>query len=112
MFKFGEPLPPAAPVHFLGSGTVALHADVLASMDLSRLHAYPIANDEILAVSAKNAGVPMICVAREARWLRPHPGMRFGIFEERTIDGASTTPATRLLASANPWPDLTPPTAG
>jgi hypothetical protein len=109
IFKYGQPLAAATTVHFLGSGTAALHSDVLASMDLSNLPSYPIANDEVLAVAAKTAGVPMVCVPRAAGWLRPHPGMRFGIFEERTIDGAQHEIATRLLAAANPWPELTAP---
>jgi len=106
VFKFAEALTAATPVHFLGSGAAALHSDVLASIDWSRFHAYPIANDEILAVSARQGGVPMVCVAREAGWLKPHAGMKFGIFEERSIDAREHDTATRLLQSANPWPDL------
>lgn len=104
VFKFPDALAEDAPVHFLGTGTVALHASVLPRMDLSKLRAFPIANDEILAVSAKRAGVPMVCVARGAHWLAPHDGVEFGIFEERQIDGAEHARATELLASANPWP--------
>jgi hypothetical protein len=103
-YKFPEALGAETPVHFLGTGTVALHSDVLPSLDLSKLDAYPIANDEILAVHAKKAGVPMICVAREAGWLAPHAGVKYGIFEERTIDTTEHDKASRLLASANPWP--------
>jgi glycosyltransferase involved in cell wall biosynthesis len=107
VFKFGEPLAAPAPVHFLGSGTAALHSDVLAGMDLTPLHLYPIANDEVLAVSAKFAGVPMMCVTREAGWLKGHPGMRFGIFEERSMNRHEHDAATKLLADANPWPEPT-----
>jgi hypothetical protein len=106
VFKFHEPLAADTPVHFLGTGTVGLHASALARLDVSRFMTYPIANDEILAVSARAAGVPMICVAREAGWLRAHPDVSFGIFEERSIDGEEHARATELLASGNPWPDL------
>jgi hypothetical protein len=107
VFKFPEALADDTPVHFLGTGTVALHTDVLAGMDMSLFQAYPIANDEILAVSAKQAGVPMICVARASHWMKPHPEVKFGIFEERVMDGGEHQKATSLLASANPWPEPT-----
>jgi len=106
VFKFRDPLAADTPVHFLGTGTVALHTSTLARLDLSRFMAYPIANDEVLAVSARGAGVPMICIAREADWLTPHPDVRFGIFEERSIDSEEHDRATELLVSGNPWPDL------
>lgn len=109
VFKFPEALGEDTPVHFLGTGTVALHTSVLPAMDLSKFMAYPIANDEILAVSAKTADVPMICVRREAGWLQPHPEVRFGIFEERQIDGGEHDKATELLVGANPWPELPVP---
>jgi hypothetical protein len=102
-FKFPEGLPVDTPVHFLGTGTVALHTDLLPAMDLSLLDAYPIANDEILAVSAKDAGVPMVCVERAARWLHPHAAVKYGIFEERSVDSGEHDKASQLLASANPW---------
>ncbi len=106
VFKFPTSMPADTPVHFLGTGTVALHSDILGSLDVSRFQSYPIANDEILAVSARKAGVPMICVARDADWLEPHPDVRFGIFEERAIDSDEHRKATELLASGNPWPAL------
>jgi FkbM family methyltransferase len=105
LFKFADGLPVDTPVHFLGTGTVGLHADVLERMDVSRFQAYPIANDEILAVSAKNARVPMVCIGRPDHWLTPHPEVGFGIFEERSIDSDEHRKATELLASVNPWPE-------
>ncbi len=106
VFKFPTSMPADTPVHFLGTGTVALHSDLLGSLDVSRFQSYPIANDEILAVSARNAGVPMICVARDADWLQPHADVGFGIFEERAIDSDEHRKATELLATGNPWPEL------
>lgn len=106
VFKFPAELGEDVPVHFLGTGTVALHSSVLAHMDLSELDAFPIANDEILAVSAKSAGVPMVCIRRSEGWLTPHAGVEFGIFEERQIDSGEHDKATELLIRANPWPEL------
>ena len=104
-FKFPEALEHDRPVHFLGTGTVGLHTDVLGALDLRLLEAYPIANDEILAVSAKEAGVPMICIERRAGWLDPHAQVKYGIFEERSIETTEHDRASQLLASANPWPE-------
>jgi FkbM family methyltransferase len=106
VFKFPDELGDDTPVHFLGTGTVALHTSVLEGMDLTDFAAYPIANDEILAVSAKDAGVPMVCINRGAQWLAPHADVEFGIFEERQIDGGEHDKATELLIRANPWPEL------
>jgi len=108
VFKFWDPLPTLTPVHFLGTGTIAFHSDLLAALDTSPLHVYPIANDEVLAVVAKQGGVPMTCVARPASWLKPHAQVQVGIFQERAIDRDEHEKATRLLADANPWPELPP----
>jgi FkbM family methyltransferase len=106
VFKFPIELDEDTPVHFLGTGTVALHSSILLRLDTTEFKDYPIANDEILAVSAKEAGVPMVCINRKAQWLVPHADVEFGIFEERQIDGGEQDKATELLARANPWPDL------
>ena len=103
VYNFAKALEADTPVHLIGTATFSLHTALLKKLDMSLVRRYPIANDEAAAVAARQAGVPMICLARKEGWMKPCPGMLFGIYEERTPGTPEQANASVLVAKANPW---------
>jgi len=93
-------------VHLLGTGVMAFHSEAGHRLDLSRLLAEPIYNDEIFAVEAREKGLQLWHITCPRRWLKPNPDMRFGIREEVAIDANKRKQKQRILDSAANWNTL------
>lgn len=101
VFSFTAQLRHDRPVHVLGTGTLAWHAE---TADV-RLDAFrePNVDDPQLAAHLERLGVPRIIVARPQGWLRTLPtpvGSRIG-YQQRLDDALPTS----YLAGID-WPDL------
>lgn len=92
------------PVHVLGTGVMAYHTSTLAL----RVDMFTQTNmaDLFVALAAREQGVPMIVLARDADWLRTLEDPEGSIYTEaqRTGDEAHTA----LIMSAGPWGDPLP----
>ena len=90
-------------VHMLGTGTMALHSNILDKHTWKGMLEYPIENDEILAVKCNNYGIHQYAVKRNALWLRSNEKMQYGIFEETSIDPAKMKRINHILDRGKPW---------
>lgn len=113
---FAEALDRDQPVHMLGTGTLFLHSSMLTSEEVALLQSRATENDETLAVISKRRGLEQISVARAAGWIKSHPKMKWGIYEENMMRLDKQLRLTEILSAANPWPELSelasPPDAG
>lgn len=111
--RFQEALEADAAMHIIGTGTTAFHSDTVAGWDWSFAAQYAISSDESFSSLAMKTGTPLVAIAREEMWLKSHPEMKYGIFEEKQLVPASRRPAIELLRAHEPFlePKL-PPTRG
>jgi glycosyltransferase involved in cell wall biosynthesis len=111
-FNFSEGLTEEKMVHLIGTGTLAFHASMISKHkeELYQLmnfrDGYENANDECLAVFAKQKNIPMYIVPRKNDWLKSNKKMKYGIFEEHFNDATLSDSVVNLLATANPWPNI------
>jgi hypothetical protein len=91
----------------LGTGTLFLHSTLLTAAEIQLLQSRPTENDETLAVLCKRRGLEQISVSRKAGWIKSHPQMKWGIYEENMMHLEKQRKLTELLSAENPWPDLT-----
>lgn len=111
IFRFQEALEADTPVHMLGTGTIALHSDTVKDFNWDLILKHNISNDQSFAVNAKRAGVPLICLKRAKRWMKTHPDMNFGIYEEKQLVPGAKDAAMELLIKNSPWqPPVMPKT--
>jgi hypothetical protein len=103
---FAQALERDVRVHMLGTGTLFLHSSMLTAEDVALLQGRATENDETLAVICKRRGLAQISVARPAGWIKSHPQMKWGIYEENMMSLDKQLRLTELLAAENPWPDL------
>lgn len=108
--RFQEALSNDAAMHILGTGTAAFHSDTVASWDWSFAADYPISSDESFASLAMNNGTPLVAIARDEFWLKSHPDMQYGIFEEKQLVPASKQPALELMRQHEPFSEPRLPT--
>ena len=93
-------------VHMLGTGTLALHSGIMAKSAWKNMLEYPIENDEILAVKCNKLGIHQYAIQRRASWLVSNPKMKFGIFEETSLDPVKSKRINRILDKGKPWAPL------
>lgn len=106
VFNFQDELSSTYPVHMIGSGTALFTPSTSRLINVEELLSHPIANDELLAIQAKNIGIGMYCVKRTAQWLRSNTAMEFGVYEEKQLNKPLKNEVNTLVAKANPWPPL------
>lgn len=104
MLLFEQELEKDTPVHMLGSGTLAIHSSLFSDDEFNSLLTHPTENDEMLAVLCRKRSIPMIAIQRRSRWLRSHPGMKSGLFEETMLNPTQQQKLVTLLKKGEPWP--------
>lgn len=102
-YPFQDAVTGVAPVHVIGTGTLALHQSLTAQFPWAMMRLHPASNDECLGVIARKRNVPLLVVPREKDWLQLHPQMKFGLFEEKGLNPSLRTPTLGLLKQLNPW---------
>ncbi|MCO5130288.1 MAG: hypothetical protein M9932_06950 [Xanthobacteraceae bacterium] len=105
-YQFERALPSDRRVHMLGSGTMCLHSDTLASGDAANFLGYPTENDEIVAITCLSRNIRQIAIARQAGWIQSNPKMTYGIYEEVMLDVDKQRKVVEILSKGNPWPHL------
>ncbi|MDX7745288.1 hypothetical protein [Aeromonas veronii] len=106
IFNFQDELSSTCQVHMIGSGTALFTPSTSRLIDVEELLSHPIANDELLAIQARNIGIGIYCVKRNAHWLRSNTAMEFGVYEEKQLNKSLKNEVNTLVAKANPWPSL------
>ncbi|UCC72047.1 MAG: hypothetical protein JSV86_17015 [Gemmatimonadota bacterium] len=98
------PLADDAPVHVLGTGTMAHHTDTIRF----RLCDYPISNmaDIWSGIKAKRSGVAMIAIARPAHWVKTLRVTGFTVSGTAQIKGVLTDAVMTRAVLAEPWEAL------
>lgn len=104
--SFSEALDRDQRVHMLGSGTLFLHSRQLPAVEVKRLLSYATENDEMLAIICKRLGLLQVSIEREAQWIKSHPEMKWGLFEENMTSPETLVRLSRMLSAENPWPPL------
>jgi hypothetical protein len=107
-YSMGMALPEDMRVHALGTGTLAYWAPSLPISidDFPRYNA----EDLFVAICAKRVGVPMICVGRDAYWLRSQPVHTWSVYGG-FIETRDDSWQSAYLNAAGPWPTLRLPAA-
>lgn len=109
-YNFSDGLDALTRVHLIGTGTLAFHSSLIADCNRELYNVmnssvdYENANDECLAVFARQRDMPMFIVPRKAGWLPGNEKMKYGIFEDHFNDPLLSSSVTRLLQEGNPWP--------
>lgn len=111
-FNFSEGVDSLKKVHLIGTGTLAFHSSLISSFkqeifDLLNFRAgFENANDECLAVFAREKKIPMFVVPRADGWLPSNKKMKYGIYEDHFNDSNLSETVVELLSKGNPWPEL------
>lgn len=103
IFNFQDELLETRPVHMIGSGTALFTQSTAKLINVQELLSHPIANDELLAIQAKNMGISIYCVNRKDQWLRSNAAMEFGVYEEKQLNKALKNEVNSFVTKANPW---------
>jgi FkbM family methyltransferase len=101
LWHFTSALPADTPVHVLGTGVAAYHSSSIAVAPGD--FAAPDMADLWLALLGQRQGVPFVCLAREAGWLRGLAGLGGGSIYARALAGDGRSEATRLARAHSPW---------
>jgi hypothetical protein len=94
---FASELEQDTPVHVLGTGCLAYHAESLA-LKLEDFEA-PNMADVWFALAAQRQRLPLVAIARRKDWLRPLPTSGPTIYDAHRHDDAAQTRAIRRI-----WP--------
>lgn len=103
IFNFQDELLSITPVHMIGSGTALFTPSSGRLINVPELLSHPIANDELLAIQAKNIGISIYCVKRQNKWLTSNTAMEFGVYEEKQLNKSLKNEVNTFVIKANPW---------
>lgn len=106
IFNFQDELLATCPVHMIGSGTALFTPSSGRLINVPELLSHPIANDELLAIQAKNIGISIFCVKRQKQWLTSNSAMEFGVYEEKQLNRSLKNEVNSFVIKANPWHSL------
>lgn len=104
VFRFENALDQDRTVHLLGTGTIAFHSSTVTGWNWKLLRERHISNDEAFAITAKHLKIPLVALARPEKWLKSHPEMQFGIFEEKSLVPGANAAVLDFLRENQPWP--------
>lgn len=105
-YSMGMALPEDMQVHALGTGTFAYWNPSLP-IDVGNFPRYN-AEDLFVAIRAKHVGVSMICVGRDAYWLRSQPVHTWSVYGG-FVETRDDSWQSEFLNDAAPWPALRVP---
>ena len=106
IFNFQEGLESIKRVHMIGSGTSIFPNKIAKEINISKLFQHPLANDELLALIAKDKNIPIYAIDRDKGWMKSNPNMEYGIFEEKQLNKEIKSEVSSFISSHNPWPTL------
>ena len=107
-YSMGLVLPEDMQVHALGTGTLMYWTGTwrVNRADFPEYNA----EDLFVAICAKRQGIPLICVAREAGWLKAQPVHTWSIYGQY-LETQDDSWQTKYMVAEAPWPTLRLPQA-
>ncbi len=103
IFNFQKKLMKSKIVHMVGSGTTLFPHKVAKTINRDKLLSHAIANDELLAIEAKDNDITVYAINREDNWLKGNEFMEYGVFEEKQLNKNLKIEVNNIVKSQNPW---------